>query len=173
MDPILLADPYADSLDDLEARIVTLEATRRVYDPQVVRFGPDLTGGTEFFIYGRETTSTSFVPMWTARLAQLTAPALAFASYSLAAVGATAEWRIVVTDADGSSTSPVGSASGTGGYRFVGFDWLHERTLWRGDATITYEARRAAGAGAVAAYYPQSTLRDPAQALIVAAWTVV
>lgn len=174
MDQILLdRDAYGRDRRSVEERLAALEATRRVYDAQVVRFGPDRTGGTEFFIYGRETSSATFVGMWTARLPSISAPALAFASYSYALAGTTAEWRIVMTDASGSSTSPVGSAAGTGGYRFVGFDWLHQRPLWGGEVTITYQARVASGAGPVAAYYPQSTLRDPAQALIVAAWTVV
>ena len=175
MDPLLLdANAAARAQREITARLAALESTRRVYDAQVVRFGPVTSGGgTEFFIYGRETTSTSFVPMWRALLPSISAPALAFASYSYALVGTTAEWRIVMTDGAGSSTSPVGSAAGNGGYRFVGFDWLHERTLWSGPVTIEYQARVAAGPGAVATYYPQSTLCDPAQALIVAAWTVV
>lgn len=173
MDPLLL-DPSQGARDQREvtARLTALEATRRVYDAQVVRFGPTLVT-SDFSAFGRLTSATAFTPTWEARLPTISAPALAFASYSYAPVGTTAEWRIVMTDSAGSSTSPVGSAAGTGGYRFVGFDWLHQRALWSGAVTITYEARVASGPGPVATYYPQSTLRDPAQALIVAAWTVL
>lgn len=173
MDPLLLdASASARARREITARLSALEATRRVYDAQVVRFGPTrLT--TDFTAYGRQTSNTGFTVAWRARLPSISAPALAFASFSYAPVGTTAEWRIVMTDSAGSSTSPVGSAAGTGAFRFVGFDWLHGRTLWGGAVTIDYEIRVAAGPGPVAGDYPQSTLRDPAQALIVAAWTVV
>lgn len=158
----------------VEQRLHALELTRRVYSQYVMKFGP-APGSAAYFgsFSGRSTSSASFVTLWQTYLPTVPYPAIAFASYCLAAVGDSAEVRLVVTDGLGSSTSPVGSISGNALYQFIGIDWLHSRELWRGAATVELQARRSGGSSADITIAPiESTLRDPAQALVTPGWTV-
>lgn len=106
-------------------------------------------------------TSATFVPVYTAQFGQVTHQGLQAFVTATTPVGTTGEIRLSITG--GATTSPIVIPSGEPG-AIQEFRWLHGVALNVGPVSITVEARRTAGAGAVTVWNPPDAIMRTPQA---------